>query len=293
MSAAKTDPVYRNVAVVWKVRVADHAAGSIDTVPEHEKRDIAIEIDVGVRGEAVNTDQVVVRKEGKTSEVVLDGATEASMVEEMLDADIICESNSPYASPILLVKKKTGDKRLCVDYRALNSKTRKEHYPLPLIDDQLDRIARWWIQFQEYDCEIEYRPGARMAHVDALSRGPVTESATESDTHVLDILNIDVKDWIATVQSDDTEIKRIRDILEDENTKFVADFAVTPELLRDFMLSDTLTAGIQVMRFLREPIEPFLTGVYLGSVRAKDDHKRQRKILYWTKLKKTLQLQCG
>lgn len=64
-----------------------------------------------------------------------------SMIKEMIDADIVCESNSPYASPVLLVKKKTGESRLCVDYRALNNKTKKEHYPLPLIDDQLDRLA--------------------------------------------------------------------------------------------------------------------------------------------------------
>lgn len=63
------------------------------------------------------------------------------MVQEMLDAGIVQESSSPYASPIVLVKKKTGDRRLCVDYRALNKRTKKDHYPLPLIDDQLDRLA--------------------------------------------------------------------------------------------------------------------------------------------------------
>ncbi|KAH0818604.1 hypothetical protein GEV33_004187 [Tenebrio molitor] len=62
------------------------------------------------------------------------------IVQELIAADIVEPSESPFASPILLVKKKTGDVRLCVDYRALNKKTEKQHYPLPRIDDQLDRL---------------------------------------------------------------------------------------------------------------------------------------------------------
>ncbi|XP_075972453.1 uncharacterized protein LOC142974176 [Anticarsia gemmatalis] len=64
-----------------------------------------------------------------------------NMVQEMLDNDIIRESSSPYASPIVLVQKKTGEKRLCVDYRALNRKTKKDHYPLPRVEDQLDQLS--------------------------------------------------------------------------------------------------------------------------------------------------------
>lgn len=89
--------------------------------------------------------------------------------------------------------------------------------------DLIPRISRWWVQFQEYDCEIEYRPGTRMAHVDALSRGPVTEPTPRDDSHVIDVLNVDVKDWIATVQENDDEIKRIKQILQDETTRYVAD----------------------------------------------------------------------
>lgn len=62
------------------------------------------------------------------------------MVQELLDNDIAEESNSTYASPIILVKKKTGGYRLCVDFRALNRKTRKDHFPMPRIDDQLDML---------------------------------------------------------------------------------------------------------------------------------------------------------
>lgn len=63
------------------------------------------------------------------------------MIKELLDCDVIRPSTSCYASPIVLVKKKTSEIRLCVDYRALNRKTIKENYPLPRIDDQLDDLA--------------------------------------------------------------------------------------------------------------------------------------------------------
>lgn len=62
-------------------------------------------------------------------------------VEELLQNDIIQESNSDFASPILMVKKKTGEQRLCVDFRALNNKTKKDCFPLPLIEDQLNNLS--------------------------------------------------------------------------------------------------------------------------------------------------------
>lgn len=65
------------------------------------------------------------------------------MIRELLDADIIRESHSVYASPILLVNKKDGGIRMCVDYRALNKLTKKIKYPLPRIDDQLDQLGSY------------------------------------------------------------------------------------------------------------------------------------------------------
>ncbi|KAK7918908.1 hypothetical protein WMY93_010192 [Mugilogobius chulae] len=67
-------------------------------------------------------------------------------INQLLDAQVIRESSSPYASPIVLVRKKDGSLRLCVDYRLLNGKTRKDAFPLPRIEESLDALsgARWF-----------------------------------------------------------------------------------------------------------------------------------------------------
>lgn len=65
------------------------------------------------------------------------------MITELLTNKIIRESTSPYSSPIILVPKSNGELRLCVDYRKLNSFTIKESFRLPLIDDQIDKLANF------------------------------------------------------------------------------------------------------------------------------------------------------
>jgi hypothetical protein len=67
-------------------------------------------------------------------------------IQQMLDTGIIRESTSSWASPIVVVKKKNGNLRFCIDYRKLNSYTEQDKYPLPLISDIFDSLegARWF-----------------------------------------------------------------------------------------------------------------------------------------------------
>ncbi|XP_065900680.1 uncharacterized protein [Dysidea avara] len=58
-----------------------------------------------------------------------------TLLNDMLEKKIIKPSNSPWTSPIVLVKKKDGTSRFCVDYRQLNTITRKDAYPLPRVED--------------------------------------------------------------------------------------------------------------------------------------------------------------
>uniref|UniRef100_A0A9J8AN32 ribonuclease H n=1 Tax=Cyprinus carpio carpio TaxID=630221 RepID=A0A9J8AN32_CYPCA len=61
-------------------------------------------------------------------------------ISRLVRKGVIRESNSAYASPIVLVRKADGSIRLCVDYRKLNQKTKKDAFPLPRIDESFDAL---------------------------------------------------------------------------------------------------------------------------------------------------------
>lgn len=61
-------------------------------------------------------------------------------VHKLLEAGFIKISNSPYSCPIILVKKKEGTWRMCMDYKGLNQITIKDKFPISLIDELLDEL---------------------------------------------------------------------------------------------------------------------------------------------------------
>ena len=62
-------------------------------------------------------------------------------VSEMLEEGVVEPSTSDWAAPIVLVRKKDGTLRFCVDYRKLNSQSKVDPYPMPRVDELIDKLG--------------------------------------------------------------------------------------------------------------------------------------------------------
>jgi hypothetical protein len=82
-------------------------------------------------------------------------------LQKMLDVDFIYPiSDSRWVSPLVIIPKKNGKWRICVDYRELNKATQKDHFPLPFIDQVLDTLAG-----KKFFCFLDDFSGYNKIHI--------------------------------------------------------------------------------------------------------------------------------
>ena len=96
----------------------------------------AVEFEINTVPEATPPSRPPYRLSPKESEEL------QAQIDDLLSQGHIRPPQSPYGAPVLFVPKKDGRWRMCVDYRALNKQTVKDRYPLPHIDDLIDRLGR-------------------------------------------------------------------------------------------------------------------------------------------------------
>lgn len=171
-------------------------------------------------------------------------AEATSQIQSMLKQDVIEKSESPWSSPIVLVRKKDGSLRFCVDYRKLNSVTKKDSFPVPRVDDKLDALvgSQWF-------CTLDLQSGYWQVEVDEKDREK-TAFVTENGLYQFKVMPFGLCNAPATFE------RLMNKILEglswktclvylDDVIVFGQDFESTLDRMRD-VLSRLRAAGLKL-----------------------------------------------
>jgi hypothetical protein len=187
-------------------------------------------------------------------------------VKAMLEADVIRPSRSPWGARVLLVNKKDGSTRFCVDYRALNDLTKTEVYPLPRIDDTLAcfegktvfstmdmQSGYWQVPVAEKDkSKTAFITHQGLFEFNVMPFGP--KNAPGYFQRMMDEVLADIK-WISVIVYIDDLIVFSRNFAD-----HITDLTRVFERLRDH----ELTLKLSKCHFFQEKVE------YLGHVVSKD-----------------------
>ncbi|KAH9086314.1 hypothetical protein LEN26_020244 [Aphanomyces euteiches] len=128
----KPDSAKQEFPINWE-------GSSLDTLQRETLRQLLLEFDLFVHNQygRCYPDQIrpvrVSQKEGELME---------AEIQQYLDLGLIRPSTSPWASPVLMIRKPDGSIRFCIDYRKLNDVTIKDRYPMPRVDDLLDVLGK-------------------------------------------------------------------------------------------------------------------------------------------------------
>ena len=95
----------------------------------------------------------------------------SKQLKKMQGSGVIQPSHSPWASPVVLVRKRDGTHRFCVDYREVNSVTKQDKFPLPRVDDLLDQLGETQY-FSSLDLASGYQGSSRIPSQDCLYHTP-------------------------------------------------------------------------------------------------------------------------
>ncbi len=203
-------------------------------LPPHRKEDHRIELD----GENTLTYHPLYRQKPDELE-----ATKKYLTEN-LDKGFIEASQSPFAAPILFVKKANGSLRFCVDYRKLNKITKKDRYPLPLVTETLQRLSK-----AKIFTKLDIRQAFHRIRIDPASED-LTTFRTRYGTYKYKVMPFGLTNAPATYQRYMNDV--LFDFLDDFCTAYVDDILIYSDNLEEHekqvikVLTRLREAGLQV-----------------------------------------------